>query len=117
MPVTYSRVDLVTPLGLMSALRDLFPDFGDEELEQEVQAGEASLHTVMREFLTSFRPAEREEKQLNRLASLVSQCVSMTDDLENAVGTCFLEHLRQVDKGRAFWKYLSPEVKEYVRAH
>ena len=114
---SYRREDLARPDALMTALRSLFPDFGDDELSQEVRSGDANLHTVMREFSSSFSAASAEPSQLTGLASLIGECIAASDDLENAVGTCFLEHLRQIDKGGLLWKRLSPEVKAYVGAH
>lgn len=117
MAVRYQREDLTSPAGLLSALQDLFPDFGDEELLEEVRSGDANLHTVMSDFSSSFNASSAEQSQLAGLASLISQCVAIPDRLENAVGTCFLEHLRQIDGGAFLWKCLSPEVKAYVRTH
>lgn len=112
----YPREELATPVGLLTALQDLFPDFSDDELAKDIRSGEASLHTVMREFSSAFRAASTKPPQLAGLASLVGQCVSASDELENAVDTCLLEHLRQIDKGGVLWAYLSPEVRAHVRA-
>lgn len=117
MTTNYRREDLERPDGLLTALRSLFPNFGDQELLREVRSGEANLHAVMQEFSSSFRAASTEPSQLAGLACLIGQCVSARDDLENAVGTCFLEHLRQIDKGGLLWKRLSPEVRAYVGGH
>ena len=113
----YLREVLTSPHGLLSALRDRFPSFGDEELWVDVLGGDADLHTVMREFSSYFEAPAAEPSQLAGLASLISQCVAVPDELENAVGTCFLEHLRQTDRCGTLWKCLSPDVKAYVRAH
>src|SRR5688572_23076487 len=115
--MTVSRDALTSPQGLASALRSLFPDFGDEELFEEIRSGEASLHSVMIEFSGQFNAAAAQSAQLSGLASLVSQSVATTDSLENAVGTCFLEHLRQVDRQGRLWKCLSPDVRAYIRAN
>jgi len=117
MAETNSRQALMAPLGLMSALGQLFPDFPDECLREDVQAGEASLHTVMTDFGSTFDAASSDEAQLRGLAEIVSECVREIDVLENAVGTCFLEHLRQRDRRSIFRKYLSPEVKTYMRTY
>jgi hypothetical protein len=71
----------------------------------------------MIEFSTQFGAAAAQPAQLLGLAELVSQSVAITDNLENAVGTCFLEHLRQIDRQGHLWKCLSPEVRAYLRAH
>jgi hypothetical protein len=98
----------------MSALQDMFPDFGDEELAQEIETGEASLHTVMAEFRGSFRSAASTDRQLTSLSALIAECVRTRDLLENAVGTCFLEALKRNER---VWKFLPPEVKAYIRAY
>ena len=105
----------MSPQGLLSALRGWFPQFGDGELLNEVETGEANLHTVMREF-SSFDFTSGTERQLTGLAALRRECVAETDLLENACGTCFLEHLRQIDKRKALWNVLPAEVQAYVRA-
>ena len=112
----HRREELVRPDGLLTALRDVFPDFGDEELAQDVRVGDANLHTIMTEFSSTFRPTSAEPSQLAALASLIGASVTVSDELENAFGTCFLEHLRQIDKGGALWTHFSPDVKAYVRA-
>jgi hypothetical protein len=115
MAVRHTRDDLATPDGLLTALQRLFPAFGDDELVAVVQSGEANLHTVVIEFSSSFDASASTQSQLTGLASLMSLCVAAKDELENAVGTCFLEHLRQLDRRRILWKYLSPDVRSYVQ--
>jgi hypothetical protein len=117
MAVTHQREELVSPGGLLAALRSLFPTFGDEELLREISTGDASTHTVLMEFSGSFDAASAEPSQLAGLASLLRQCVAVPDCLENAAGTCFLEHLHQTDKRGLLWKLLSPVVFAYVRIH
>lgn len=117
MTVKYSRDDLVTPDGLLAALQNLFPDFGDEGLFADIRSGDASLHGVMLEFSSSFNANAADPSQLAGLATLLNQCVGVPDSLENAVGTCFLEHLHQIDKHRVLWKRLPPDVKAHLRAH
>jgi hypothetical protein len=113
MVAKYSREELLTPIGLMSALQNLFPDFPDADLVGRVDTGEANLHTVMMEFCGSFDAARSKESQLAGLANLMRQCISTPDDLENAAGTCFLEALGPRD---AFWRHLPADIKSYIRA-
>jgi hypothetical protein len=112
--VRYQRDALTTPRGLLSALQDLFPDFGDEELSQDIETGEASLHAVIAEFRGFFSSAASTDRQLTSLSTLIAECVRTPDLLENAVGTCLLEALERNDR---LWKFLSPEVKAYARAY
>lgn len=117
MAVRYSRGDMASPGGLLAALQTVFPDFGDNELVADIHSSEANLHTVMREFSSSFKAAEATPQQLTGLSSLLSEVVTATDELENAVGTCFLEHLRQIDPRGILWACLAAEVRNYVRTH
>jgi hypothetical protein len=116
MAVKYEREALTTPGGLTAVLQDLFPHFADQEFLEELQTGETNLHTVMREFCSSFDAARSSEAQLIGLAKLMKESISEDDNLANAVGTCFLEHLRQVDRKNMFWKYLPADVRSHIRA-
>jgi hypothetical protein len=55
-------------------------------------------------------------KQLKGLGALLSDAVELDDDLENAVSTCFLEHLRQIGGYRALAPFLSERAKERTHA-
>ena len=111
------RQQMQEPAGLLSTLRGIAPDFGDPEFLGDVETGEANLHTVWTEFGSYFLPEAWEPAKLSRLATLVHECVAVQDNLENATGTCFLEHLRQRDRRGVFRRYLSPEVKDYMRIY
>ena len=111
------RQEIEEPADLLSVLRGIAPDFGDPEFLDDVETGEATVHTVWREFGDYFLPEAWETDRLSKLATLVHECVVVQDDLENATGTCFLEHLRQRDRRDVFRRYLSPEVKDYMRSH
>ncbi|MGH6862106.1 MAG: hypothetical protein ACRECY_17795 [Phyllobacterium sp.] len=115
MAVHYSREVLTEPIALLSALQNLFPDFVDEELVQDIHSGDAGLHTVIRAFASSFDASTARPSQLAGLARLIGHCVAFPDRLENAVGTCFLEHLHQIDGQGVLWKFLSPDVVAYMR--
>lgn len=115
MAVKFDRAVLQAPEGLLATLQSLFPDFGDDELRDAVRSDDASLHMVMAEFASSFRPNALSSQQLDSLASLISCSVSVSDNLENAVGTCFLEHLHQVDREAIFMKQLPNDVRAYLR--
>ena len=74
-------------------------------------------HRVMQEFLMYFSKNHSSftERQLRRFGDWVSKAVSVDSDLENAVSTCFLEHMRQVKINRMLAPYLSPVAK--VKSH
>src|SRR6187401_3138122 len=90
-----------TPRELRTALISICPAFAadlpDDELEERERDGTATFHFVMQPFTTYFGTGQAalSEKQLKQLADLINRAVENEDDLENAVVTCFLEHLRQ----------------------
>jgi hypothetical protein len=116
-PNQYSREDLMSPEALLSAPRELFPQFGDDELVEDVASGEATLLPVMSDVCSEFDAIRSEERQLAQLASLLQECVRIEDNLENAVGTCFLEHVDRSARHNPLWSHLAPEVKTYIRTH
>jgi hypothetical protein len=55
---------------------------------------------------------EFSERQLTSLGQLLDEAVMVDDQLENAVSTCMLEHLRQINGYKALSPYLSKTAKE-----
>ena len=115
MALLYSREMLIEPNALLLALQSIFPDFGGEELFEDIRAGEASLHTIMIAFASWFDAKAAKPSQLSGLAALIGHCVSIPNHLENAVATCLLEHLHQIDKQGILGKFLSLDVVTYLR--
>ena len=107
-----------TARQLWTELTAIFPDFAHdhtpEDMEESERAGSPSLHSVMLPFTQYFGAAQSSasEGQLRALAELVNGAVSVDDDLENAVATCFLEHLRQVRAYKALAPFLSSQAKD-----
>jgi hypothetical protein len=106
------------PLQLMALLHELFPQFGNDDEIQKVQSCEHSLHYVMSSFTYYFgdRRGELSERQFLALGHLLDEAVAVDDALENAVSTCFLEHLRQIDSYKLLAPYLSERTKERTHA-
>jgi len=106
-----------TAKELWTRLVALFPNFADwhtlNDLDQDERDGAPMLHAVMHSFSTWFGgdPTSMTPEQLNGLAMLLNQAVSVDDDLENAVSTCFLEHLRQIKGYKMLAPYLSATAK------
>ncbi|NKC50312.1 hypothetical protein HED63_03810 [Ochrobactrum cytisi] len=99
MALQSSRELLFEPMNLLLELQRLFPDFIDETLVEDIRSGDASLHTVMIMFASSFDAKTANPSQLAGLATLIDRCITVPDRPENAIGTCFLEHLpRLIDK-------------------
>jgi hypothetical protein len=103
---------------LLKALFAIFPPFRAEWLADQ-EGGEwsgDSLHSVYQSFLpyvSRFSPAQ---DQIQRLADLVNDAVAAGGDSENAVSTCFLEHLGQVGLLRPLRSLLSAESRTRLRA-
>jgi hypothetical protein len=107
-----------TPKQLLASLRNIFPDFGDGDIVQDVEESHVSLHTVVRHFNDYFGATriEPSDRQLASLGQLLSEAVAVDDILENAVATCLLEHLHQVGRYRSLAPYLSKRTKARTRA-
>ncbi len=56
------------------------------------------------------------ERQLQALGGLINEAVAVDDELENAVSTCMLEHLRQIKAYKILSPYLSPKAKQKTHA-
>lgn len=91
-----------TPEQLLDALTAIFPSFRGEWESGEVPH---SFHGVMLRFTLYFGSASAAD--LASLGALVDLAIAVDGPLENAVATCFLERLRQVDAWLAFRPHLS----------
>jgi hypothetical protein len=101
--------------NLLESLVGVFPQFRDEW-----ESGEASqsLHHVIGRFAVFFgRHAQSlTDKQLTTLGQFINQAVMNDDMLGNALSTCFLEHLHQVDTRKVMCPYLSKDAKRKMHA-
>jgi hypothetical protein len=99
-----------TPEQLLDALVAIFPRF-----REEWEDGEApeTFHGVMIRFSTFFVAPEHagSPETLRRLGGLIDRAVAGGGPLENAVSTCLLEHLGQIDA----WKLLRPYLSDATR--
>lgn len=115
------------PQETLRQLSMLFPTFGIQ-WEQENAPPEDGLvdgvyyewthHAVLRRFLEFFspHPGAFTEEQLRLLGDWINDAVTRDDDLENAVSTCFLEHMHHVRIDRLLGPYLSRKAKDKARA-
>ena len=87
------------------------------EIEIEDQE-ELSLHRVILIFAQYFGANHRRFSltQLRRLGDWLSAAVVAEGALENAVSTCFLEHMRQLKVNRVLAPHLSQLAKEKSHA-
>ena len=115
------------PQETLRQLCDLFPDFQKQWEEEEAPQEDGLVdgvyyewthHAVLRQFLESFAEHHNSftEAQLRGLGDWFNNAVIQEDEIENAVVTCFLEHIRQVRIDRALAPYLSPTAKQKARA-
>lgn len=111
-----------TARQLWSELVRLFPDFAEDytsaDLEESERDGRPTLHSVMIPFTQYFGGAQQtlSTRQLKELGALISDAVEMEDDLENAVSTCFLEHLGKINGYRMLAPFLSKRARERTHA-
>jgi hypothetical protein len=91
-----------TARELWTELVRLFPDFVRDHSEQDLAEREeigapGGLQSVMLAFTPYFGGARYtfSQKQLRAFGEFLNEAVAIDDDLENAVSTCFLEHLSQ----------------------
>ncbi len=92
---------------LVAALVELFPDFEAIWAKETIRSG--SLHSVYMEFLPFISGVELTPKQLKKLAALLNAAVAAGADAENAVDTCFFEHLgRGLALRRSLRKFCRP---------
>lgn len=100
---------------LRDLLFEVFPSFANEWEEDEEAF---TLHGVILRFTDYFGKAEEpfSEKQISKLAAFINDSVVNNDELENAISTCFLEHLCQIKADRRLLHYLSKLAKKKMHA-
>jgi len=111
----------MTPENLLLALTSIFPSFQAEwETENPYihEDGSFTFHSVFLEFTDFFgvQAAKSSTKQLLATATIINDAVSDKSDLENAVSTCFLEHLHQIKAVKYLRPYLNERALAEVRA-
>ena len=106
-----------TAKELWILLTEIFPGFSADCEEEEIQP-DTTLHFVMADF-TPYFSGNRDtfsESQLKQLGDFINDAVAVDDNLENAVCTCFLEHLHQVRSYKILAPYLSRHAKDKTHA-
>jgi len=114
------------PQETLLQLGELFPAFNDEWAEENAPPEDGLVdgvyyewthHAVLSVFLEYFVRHQDvfTEIQLRRLGDWINNAVTNDDEIENAVATCFLEHMRQVRINRILAPYLSRMAKDKAR--
>jgi hypothetical protein len=110
---------LTPPQSPEQLLEDLYAIFPAYRTCRSIQTDDApTFHSVLREF-TSFFGAELasfSEAQLRAFGDLVNSAVAAGGSLENAFGTCLLEHLHQIRAFLVLRPYLSEIARERTHA-
>jgi len=115
-------VETASPAQALEFLFALFPAFEKEwqtdEVESEPLNDELTYHRIMFEFIQFFggKHATFTEDQIKRFGAWVNDSILQEGPLENAISTCFLEHMRQVKINRVLAPYLSKAAKEKSHA-
>ncbi len=106
-----------SPAELLEELYDIFPEYRGS-YTGPTHDGDPSFHSVLVGFSTAFGrlASGASEGQLRAFAQLVNTAVEGGGDLENALGTCLLEHLHQIDALRELRPYLSKVARERTKA-
>jgi hypothetical protein len=77
-----------------------------------------SFHAVLTDFIYFFGKniSAFNEGRLRNFGSLINDAVEAGGQLENAFGTCLLEHLSQIRGTKPLISYLSNEAKKRLHA-
>ena len=111
----------MTPNALLDSMVTICPSFREAwETENPYlnEDGSFTFHSVFIEFASFFGSAsfQSSTKQLQSIAALINSAIETPGALENAVSTCFLEHLVQIDGTKSLHPYLSKQALVQVRA-
>jgi len=110
--------DLSDPAHLVQRIVGIFPEFA--AYWQSDHPGEASkqqsVHSVYMSLLPFAHCAKATPKQLSHFSSLLNEAVAGGGTSENAVSTCFLEHLGPSPLRKALWPMLLAATKRSARA-
>ena len=105
-----------SPESLRKYLQVLIPRFFTDHFDPEPLEDDFpdTFHTVMREFTYTYGVTahELDNKTLKTLGELFSNICETEDSLSNAVATCFLEHLHQVNGLKPLWPYLTDKARK-----
>ena len=105
------------PEQLLEILFSTFPDYR-AEYDGPIHDEAPTFHSVLLAF-TPFFGAKADSvpaAQLRSFGALVSEAVTQIGPLENAFGTCLLEHLHQIHTKHVLWPYLSARARELTHA-
>jgi hypothetical protein len=102
---------------LLEQLFAIFPQYC-AEYAGSIHDETPTFHSVLLGFMPFFGASlgSFSHRQLKSFGALASAAVDAGGALENAFGTCLLEHLHQIRALRAFHPYLSKLAREKTKA-
>jgi hypothetical protein len=106
-----------SPEQLLEELFEIFPQYR-AAYDGPFHDDTPTFHSVVMAF-TQFFGAEKasfSEAQLRSFGALINAAVAAGGSLENAFGTCLLEHLHQIRASKILRPYLSEMARERTRA-
>ncbi len=110
------RVLPSAPEALLEELFAIFPEYRAEH--RPIHDDTPTYHSVLMAFAPYFgsRSASFSERQFRSFGELVSAAVAAGGSLENAFGTCLLEHLHRIQASKILRPYLSELARERTHA-
>jgi hypothetical protein len=106
-----------SPEQLLEELFAIFPHYR-ARYAGPIHDHTPTYHSVLMAFTPFFgeRSASFSERQLRTFGELVNTAVAAGGSLENAFGTCLLEHLHQIRASKILRPYLSELARERTHA-
>jgi hypothetical protein len=106
-----------TPEALLDELFAIFPEYRTT-YGGPIHDETPTFHSVLIGFTPScdILTASCTEKQLRAFGDLVNAAAETGGDIENAFGTCLLEHLHQIRALKVFRPYLSQNARKRLHA-
>ena len=101
----------------MEELFRIFPQYS-AFYDGPIHNSTPTFHSVLMAFAPFFgaEASSFSETQLHSFGELISAAVAAGGSLENAFGTCLLEHLHQIGAERILRPHLSELAREITRA-
>jgi len=112
-----TRTNPQTPEELLNRLFVIFPQFRNQ-YDGSIRDQSSTYHSVLMAFTPFFGSelASFSQAQLRSFGELINEAVKQNDVLENALGTCLLEHLHQIKAEHVLKPHLSKIAREKTRA-
>ena len=106
-----------TPEALIEELFAIFPEYR-AAYDGSIHDDTPTYHSVLLAFTPFFggQSASFSERQLRAFGEVVNKAVAAGGSLENAFGTCLLEHLHQIRASKILRPHLSKMARERTHA-